>query len=76
MIAGCSPVVIRHPNLEKRGRMLERSGIIEHMNKLDSAKRAQVIATLIEGCSVNSTARLTGVSVPTILRLLSDVGDV
>lgn len=56
--------------------MLERSGIIEHMNKLDSAKRAQVIATLIEGCSVNSTARLTGVSVPTILRLLSDVGDV
>jgi len=46
------------------------------MNKLDSAKRAQVIATLIAGCSVNSTARLTGVSVPTILKLLSDVGDV
>lgn len=53
--------------------MLERSGNIEHMNKLDSAKRAQVIATLVEGCSVNSTARLTGVSVPTILKLLSDV---
>lgn len=56
--------------------MLERSCNIEHMNKLDSAKRAQVIATLVEGCSVNSTARLTGVSVPTILKLLSDVGDV
>ena len=37
--------------------MLERFGIIGHMNKLDSTKRAQVIATLVEGCSVNSTAR-------------------
>jgi hypothetical protein len=50
--------------------MLERSGNIDHMNKLTSAKRAQVIATLVEGCSVNSTARLSGVSVPTILKLL------
>ena len=43
---------------------------------MSTCKRAQVIATLVEGCSVNSTARLTGISVPTILKLLSDVGDV
>lgn len=29
--------------------MLERSRIIADMNKLDSAKRAQVLATLVEG---------------------------
>ena len=44
--------------------MLERSGIISGMNKLDSAKRCQVLKALVEGCSVNSTARLTDVSVP------------
>lgn len=55
--------------------MLERSGMMSGMNKLDSAKRCQVLKALVEGCSVNSTARLTDVSVPTILKLLVDVGE-
>jgi hypothetical protein len=44
------------------------------MNKLSNAKRAQVIAALCEGSSVNSTARITGVTKKTVLRLLVAVG--
>ncbi|SRR6266508_4868592 len=43
------------------------------MNRLSLAKRVQVISALAEGCSVRSTARLTGVAKGTILRLLADV---
>ena len=42
------------------------------MNKLSTAARVQVIAALVEGCSINSTVRMTGVSKPTILKLLAD----
>ena len=55
--------------------MLERSGIIPGMNKLPAAKRCQVLTALVEGCSVASTSRMTGVSVPTILKLLVDAGE-
>ena len=34
----------------------------------------QVVSALVEGCSVRSTSRLTGVAKGTILRLLADVG--
>src|SRR5258706_9693117 len=44
------------------------------MNRLNSNKRAAVIAALIEGCSIRSTCRLTGVSKPTVLRLLVEAG--
>ncbi|MBH0180504.1 MAG: IS1 family transposase [Nitrospira sp.] len=44
------------------------------MNKLDKKRQAQVVAALVEGASVNSTVRMTGVSKPTILKLLSDLG--
>src|ERR1700733_10111075 len=44
------------------------------MNKLPVAKRVAVISALIEGCSVRSTVRLTGVSKGAILRLLAEVG--
>ena len=46
------------------------------MNKLDREKRARVIAALMEGCSIRSTVRMTGVSKPTVLRLLIEVGAV
>jgi IS1 family transposase len=46
------------------------------MNRLDSSKRTAVISALVEGCSVRSTARLTGVSKPTVLRLLVEAGAV
>jgi IS1 family transposase len=45
------------------------------MNRLPLAKRVAVISALVEGCSVRSTSRLTGVAKGTILRLLADVGD-
>ena len=44
------------------------------MNKLNRAKQAQVIATLVEGTSVNATVRMTGVAKHTILKLLTDLG--
>ena len=45
------------------------------MNRLSTAKRVAVISALVEGCSVRSTSRLTGVAKGTILRLLASVGD-
>jgi IS1 family transposase len=44
------------------------------MNRLTREKQAQVIAALVEGCSVNSTARMVGVSKVTILKLLAALG--
>ena len=46
------------------------------MNKLTTAKRAAVVAALVEGNSVRATARMTDVSKPTILKLLADLGTV
>lgn len=44
------------------------------MNQLSREKRAQIVAALVEGNSVNSTVRMTGVSKVTILKLLADLG--
>ena len=44
------------------------------MNRLTTEKRVRVIAALCEGCSVNATVRMTGVSKVTILKLLLEVG--
>jgi IS1 family transposase len=44
------------------------------MNRLSTAKRVAVISALVEGCSVRSTSRLTGVAKGTILRLLASIG--
>ena len=44
------------------------------MNKLNRTKQAQVIAALVEGNSINSTVRMTGVHKTTILKLLADLG--
>src|SRR5438477_13216119 len=45
------------------------------MNKLNTAKRVQVIASLVEGNSINSTVRMTGISKPTILKLIAELGE-
>jgi hypothetical protein len=37
-------------------------------------KRVAVVSALVEGCSVRSTSRMTGVAKGTILRLLAEVG--
>lgn len=44
------------------------------MNKLTLAKRAQVIACLVEGNSLLATVRMTGVAKNTVTKLLVDVG--
>lgn len=44
------------------------------MNRMDTTRRAQVVRCLLEGCSINSTVRMTGVAKHTILKLLVDLG--
>ena len=44
------------------------------MNKLTDAKRAQVVSALVEGCSIRSIVRMTGVSKNTIAKLLVELG--
>jgi len=44
------------------------------MRKLSTEKRVAILNALVEGNSINSTCRMTGVSKVTVLRLLADVG--
>ncbi len=44
------------------------------MNRLTTEKRAQVIAALVEGNSINATCRMLGVGKHTVLRLLEGAG--
>ena len=44
------------------------------MNRLSIDRRVRVVAALVEGNGINATARMTGVSKPTILKLLADLG--
>ncbi len=45
------------------------------MNKLDTAKRVAIISALVEGNSLRSTQRMTGVSINTVTKLLVDAGE-
>jgi len=44
------------------------------MNRLNTEKRVQVVAALVEGNSINATCRMTGVAKHTVLNLLRDLG--
>jgi IS1 family transposase len=44
------------------------------MNKLDTAKRAQILALLCEGSSMRSISRVADVSINTVTKLLVDAG--
>lgn len=44
------------------------------MNRLDTSGRVKVVAALVEGMGINATCRMTGVSKPTVLKLLADLG--
>jgi IS1 family transposase len=46
------------------------------MNKLDNAKRVQVVSALVEGNSIRATVRMTGVAKNTIAKLLVELGGV
>jgi IS1 family transposase len=41
---------------------------------MNTVRRAQVIRCLIEGCSINSTVRMTGAAKHTVLKLLVELG--
>jgi hypothetical protein len=44
------------------------------MNRLNTAKRVQVLSALVEGVSINATCRMTEVAKHTVLNLLRDLG--
>ena len=44
------------------------------MNRLDAARRAQIISSQIEGNSLRSTSRMTGVAINTVVKLAIDAG--
>src|ERR1700733_2877558 len=44
------------------------------MNKLDTAKRSQIIRCLVDGVSIRGTVRITGASKNTIAKLLVELG--
>lgn len=46
------------------------------MRKLSREKRVQVLGALVEGNSIRSTVRMTGVAKNTVVKLLADVGKV
>src|SRR5207245_10806675 len=44
------------------------------MNRLSTARRAQIVSSLVEGNGVRATARLTGSDKETVMWLHSDLG--
>ena len=46
------------------------------MNMLSTKKRVQIISALVEGNSIRSTVRMTGVSKNTVTKLLQEIGEV
>jgi IS1 family transposase len=44
------------------------------MNRLDASRRTQIISSLIEGNSLRSTSRMTGVAINTVVKLAIDAG--
>ena len=54
--------------------MRDRSRIILLMNKLPMSKRVAVVSALVEGSSLRSTCRMTGVAMNTVLKLLAELG--
>jgi IS1 family transposase len=45
------------------------------MNRLSTARRAEIIHCLVEGNSINATCRMTGAAKMTVLKLLRDLGE-
>src|SRR6266702_1787722 len=48
--------------------------MVARMNKLATAERVRVVATLVEGNSMRSVARMTGIARNTIMKLIVDLG--
>ena len=54
--------------------MLNRSSRIADMNKLSIEEKVRVVACLVEGNSLRSTVRMTGIYRTTIQKLLVELG--
>lgn len=67
-------VFYHKPLMKKVLTRMASSSIIVSMNRLDSARRAQIISSLIEGNSLRSTSRMTGVAINTVVKLAVDAG--
>src|SRR5581483_11677165 len=52
----------------------KRFSIMVSMNRLTGEKRTMIVASLVEGNSINATCRMAGVSKNTVLKLLGDLG--
>ena len=50
-----------------------KKGLI--MNKLDIAKRAQILSCLVEGNSIRSTVRMTGAAKNTVTKFAVEIGN-
>jgi len=50
------------------------ASILISMNRLPTSKQVQIVAALVEGNSLRSTTRMTGVSINTVTKLLVDLG--
>jgi IS1 family transposase len=46
------------------------------MNRMDTKRRAAIIAALVEGVGIRSTCRMTGASKGAVIKLISDLGPV
>jgi transposase-like protein len=55
--------------------MLDWSSIMTGMNTISHEKRCAVLRCLVEGCSIRSTVRMTGVSMNTIQKLTREMGE-
>jgi IS1 family transposase len=44
-------------------------------NVLSTAKRVQIVSALVEGCGIRATARMTGVSKDTVMKLWREMGE-
>ena len=45
------------------------------MNRLSTAKRAEIVGCLVEGMSIRATCRMTGAAKMTVLKLIKDLGE-
>jgi hypothetical protein len=43
---------------------------------MSTADRVRVVAALVEGCSIRSTVRMTGIAKNTIVKLFEDMGTI
>src|SRR5688572_30069878 len=55
--------------------MRDRSSILILMNRLDLKIRRQIVAALVEGCSIRSICRMTGAAKGTVLKLVAQLGE-